>query len=236
MGAVGRYAKAVAKPGKGDELAQKLLEVARAIREAPGCQLYVVNRSLADPDVVWVTELWQSQEQLDGALETPEARERIPEVLNLVRNGGFERVDLEPLGGAGYQAGETGFAIVNLEQLEDLAPTAGFQEFGEMRFARRALGAVGLGISLQRLRPGKRQTFGHRHGVDEELYVVLQGSGQVALDDQVKEVRRLDTIRVAPGSLRAFEAGPEGLEFLAVGSHHAGDTQMVPGFWPDVGG
>src|SRR5436305_612835 len=144
MGAVGRYAKAVAKPGKGDELAQKLLEVARAIREAPGCQLYVVNRSLADPDVVWVTELWQSQEQLDGALETPEARERIPEVLNLVRNGGFERVDLEPLGGAGYQAGATGLAIVNLEQLEDPARTAGLREFGAMRFAGRAAGAGGL--------------------------------------------------------------------------------------------
>jgi quinol monooxygenase YgiN/quercetin dioxygenase-like cupin family protein len=236
MGAVGRYAKAVAKPGKGDELAQKLLEVARAIRETPGCQLYVVNRSLADPDVVWVTELWQSQEQLDGALETPEARERIPEVLDLVRDGGFERIDLEPLGGAGYQAGETGFAIVNLEQLEDLAPTAGAQELGEVRFARQALSAVGIGVSLQRLRPGKRSAFAHRHNVDEEVYVVLQGSGRVALDDQVKEVRRLDTIRVAPGSLRAFEAGPEGLEFLAVGSHHAGDTQMVPGFWPDAGG
>ena len=39
MRAVGRYAKAVAKPGKGDELAHKLLDVAGAIREAPGCQL-----------------------------------------------------------------------------------------------------------------------------------------------------------------------------------------------------
>src|SRR5437588_11907909 len=136
MSAVGRYAKAVAKAGKGEELAQKPLEVARALREAPGCQLYVINRSSADADVVWVTELWQSQEQLDAALQTPEARERIPEVLDLVRDGGFERIDLEPLGGAGYQAGETGFAVVNLEEVEDLAPTAGAQELGEVRFAR----------------------------------------------------------------------------------------------------
>jgi quinol monooxygenase YgiN/mannose-6-phosphate isomerase-like protein (cupin superfamily) len=233
MSAVGRYAKAVAKPGKGDELAHKLLEVARALKEAPGCQLYVINRSADDRDVVWVTELWQSQEQLDAAGETPEARERIPEILALVGDGGFERVDLEPLGGVGYQPGETGFAIVNLEELEDLAPKAGFQEVGEARFARQPLGAVGLGVSLQRLRPGKRSAFAHRHGVDEEVYVVLQGSGRVALDDQVREVRRLDTIRVAPGSLRVFEAGPDGLEFLAIGSHHAGDAQMVPGFWPE---
>lgn len=235
MSAVGRYAKALAKPGKGEELAQKLLEVARALREAPGCQLYVINRSLADPDVIWVTELWQSQEQLDAALESPEARERIPATLELVRDGGFERVELEPLGGAGYPADETGFAVVNLEQVEDLAPKAGFQELGEVRFARQQLGAVSVGISLQRLRPGKRSAFAHRHGIDEELYIVLQGSGRVALDDEVREVGRLDAIRVAPGSLRAFEAGPDGLEFLAVGSHHASDAQMVPGFWPEGG-
>lgn len=232
MSAVGRYAKAVAKPGKGGELAHKLLEVAQALREAPGCQLYVINLSADDPDVVWVTELWQSQEQLDAALQTPDVHERIPEVLELVRDGGFERVELEPLGGVGYQAGETGFAIVNFEQVEDLAPKAGAQEVGEARFARRPLGAVSIGISLQRLRPGKRSAFAHRHGVDEEVYVILQGSGRVAVDDQVREVGRLDTIRVAPGSLRAFEAGPEGLEFLAIGSHHADDAQMVPGYWP----
>jgi quinol monooxygenase YgiN/mannose-6-phosphate isomerase-like protein (cupin superfamily) len=236
MRAVGRYAKAVAKPGKGDELAQKLLEIAGAMREAPGCQLYVVNRSADDQDVVWVTELWRSQEQLDAALESSEARERIPEVLDLVRDGGFERIDLEPLGGAGYQAEETGFAIVNLDEVDDLAPRAGAQELGEARFARQPLGAVGVGVSLQRLRPGKRSAFAHRHGIDEEVYVVLQGSGRVAVDDEVSEVKRLDTIRVAPGSLRVFEAGPEGLEFLAIGSHHAGDAEMVPGYWPDESG
>jgi mannose-6-phosphate isomerase-like protein (cupin superfamily) len=192
----------------------------------------VINRSPGDPDVLWVTELWQSQEQLDAALETAEASARIPKVLELVRDGGFERIDVEPLGGAGYQAGETGFAIVNLEEVEDLAPKAGFEELGEARFARQPLGAVGIGVSLQRLRPGKRQTFGHRHGMDEEVYVVLQGSGRVAIDHQVKEIRRLDAIRVAPGSARAFEAGPEGLEFVAIGTHHAGDAKMLSGFWP----
>lgn len=236
MRAVGRYAKAVAKPGMGDELAQKLLDVAEALKEAPGCQLYVVNRSADDPDVVWVTELWRSQEQLDAALDAPQARERIPEVLELVRDGGFERVDLEPLGGAGYRASETGFAVVNLEEVEDLAPRAGAQELGEARFARQPLGAVGLGVSLQRLRPGKRSAFAHRHGIDEEVYVVLQGSGRVAVDDQLIEVRRFDAVRVTPGSLRVFEAGPVGLEFLAIGSHHAGDAEMVPGYWPDKSG
>ncbi len=232
MNAVARYAKAVAKPGRGGELARKLLDVAQALREAPGCQLYVINRSPDDSDVVWVTELWQSQEQLDAALENPEARARMPEVLEMVREGGFERIDLEPLGGVGPQVGETGFAIVNLEEVEDSAPKFGFGEVGEARFARQQLGALGIGISHQRLRPGKRQAFGHRHVVDEEVYVILDGSGRIAVDDQVTEVQRMDVIRVSPGSARAFEAGPKGLELLAIGNHHAGDAQILPGFWP----
>jgi quinol monooxygenase YgiN/quercetin dioxygenase-like cupin family protein len=236
MTPVGRYAKAVAKPGQGDALAAKMVEVAQGLREAPGCRLYVVNRSKDDPDEIWITELWQSQELLDAALTTPEARAGIPAVLDLVQEGGFDRIDLDPLDGVGYvDQGERGFEIVNLDAVEDMAAKAGFGEMGEARFARVALGAAAIGVSLQRLRPGKRQSFGHHHGVDEEVYVVLGGSGRVAVDDQIREISRLDAIRVAPGSMRAFEAGRDGLELLAAGTHHAGDAQMEPGFWPEQG-
>jgi quinol monooxygenase YgiN len=236
MPPVGRYAKAIARPGRGDLLASKLLEVAEGLREAPGCRLYLINRSQDDPDVIWVTELWHSQEQLDAALETPEARARIPEVLDLVQEGGFERIDLEPLGGAGVAPQDQhGFQIVNLDRVEDMAAKAGFGETGEARFARGPLGAIGIGVSLQRLRPGKRQSFGHRHGMDEEVYVVIGGSGRVAIDEEIVDVGPLDAIRVAPGSTRAFEADPGGLEVLAMGTHHAGDAELKPGFWPKEG-
>jgi quinol monooxygenase YgiN len=99
---IGRYAKATAKPGQGEALAAKLLEVARSLRDAPGCELYVINRSRDEQDVVWVTELWESEEHMDAALER--SRESIPQVLALV--DGFERIDLEPLGGVGVPGGE----------------------------------------------------------------------------------------------------------------------------------
>jgi quinol monooxygenase YgiN/mannose-6-phosphate isomerase-like protein (cupin superfamily) len=233
MAAVGRYAKMTAKPGQGEALARKMLAVADDLREVPGCELYIINRAAGDPDAVWVTELWGSQEQLEGALERPGAAESIQEVLALVQEGSFDRVDLEPLGGVGYGAGERGFAMVNLEDVDDMAARAGFGETGEARFARTDLGANATGLSLQRLRPGARQGFGHLHQRDEEVYVILSGSGRVAVDDEVREVQRFDAIRVAPGSTRAFEAGPDGLEFLATGTHHAGDAEMRPGFWPD---
>jgi hypothetical protein len=40
---------------------------------------------------------------------------------------------------------------------------------------------------------------------------------------------------VAPGTPRAFEAGPEGLELLAFGTHHAGDAATLPGWWAAAG-
>jgi quinol monooxygenase YgiN/quercetin dioxygenase-like cupin family protein len=235
MTAVGRYAKMTAKPGQGDALAARMLEVARGLREVSGCELYVVNRTPGDPDVIWITEQWQSQELLDASLKGDEVKAGIAEVLPLVADGGFERIDVEPVGGVGYQSGDTGFSIVNLDDVADMAPQFGLGETGEARFARGALGAAGTGLSLQRLRPGARQSFGHQHVRDEEIYVILQGSGRVAVEDELRDVHRLDAIRVAPGSVRAFEAGPEGLEVLAMGTHHAGDAQMLPGFWPDEG-
>ncbi len=232
MASVARYAKVTAKPGRGDELAAKLLEVADSLREAPGCQLYVINRAVDAPDVVWVTEMWQSQELLDSALEQPDARARIPEVMELVGEGGFERIELEPLGGVGYDGASRGYAIVNLDEVEDMAPKFGFGETGEARFARAPLAAREVGVSLHRLKPGARQAFGHRHHRDEEIYVVLAGGGHVAVDEEVRELRPLDAVRVAPGSVRAFEAGTDGLELLAMGAHHAGDAAIEPGFWP----
>jgi len=232
MSEVARYAKATAKSGEGAALAKVMLRVAAELEDAPGCLLYIVNRSPAEPDTVWVTELWSSQEDLDAALELERARALIPEVMDLV-DGPFERIDLEPLGGVGHcPAGRTGFTIVNLESVEDQAPRFGFSELGEARFARTDLGALDTGVAHQRLRPNQRQGFGHRHERAEEVYLVLGGSGRVRIDDGIHEIGPLDAIRVAPGSTRAFEAGPEGLELIAVGPHFTADGELFPEFWP----
>jgi quinol monooxygenase YgiN len=68
MAGVGRYVKMTARAGRGDALAQVLLRVAASLTETPGCDLYVINRSPVEPDAVWVTELWESQEAVDASL------------------------------------------------------------------------------------------------------------------------------------------------------------------------
>ena len=122
---------------------------------------------------------------------------------------------------------------VSHDEVEDAAPGNGFGDRWEARVARTALAAERTGVSFFRLRPGKRSPFTHRHADAEEVYVVLSGSGRVKLDGELLDVGPLDCIRVAPATARAFEAGPDGLEFLAVGAHHPGDGEPVQDPWTD---
>lgn len=120
---------------------------------------------------------------------------------------------------------------VRLTDVEDAAPANGFGDHWEARVARTALAAEQTGVTYFRLRPGKRSPFTHRHQKAEEIYVILSGSGRIKLDDEFADVHPLDAIRVAPEVARALEAGPKGLEFLAVGSHHEGDGEAIVDSW-----
>lgn len=122
----------------------------------------------------------------------------------------------------------------NLHDIEDSAVKGGFSDTQEARFARTDLAAEETGLAYHVLRPGKRQAFAHRHENAEEINVVLSGSGRVKLDDEIVEIGPMDAIRVAPNVTRAFEAGPEGLEYLVFGPHHEKDGEVVQeGFWED---
>jgi quercetin dioxygenase-like cupin family protein len=125
------------------------------------------------------------------------------------------------------------YTIKNLTETTDSAPKFGLDELGEAHFPREELGAQTTGLSYQVLKPGKRQAFGHRHDKAEEVYVVLSGGGRVRLDDEIVEIRALDAIRVEPSVKRAFEAGPDGLAWMAFGPHHEKDGEMDQEFWTD---
>ena len=125
------------------------------------------------------------------------------------------------------------YRIKNLREAEDMAVKFGYSETQEARFPREELGAETTGLAYHVVRPGKRQAFAHRHDKAEEITVVLSGSGRVKLDDEVVELAPMDAIRIAPYVTRAFEAGPDGLELLVFGPHHAGDSELVQDFWAD---
>ena len=58
-----------------------------------------------------------------------------------------------------------------------------------------------LGARLWRLRPGQASTK-HRHFEQEELYVLLEGSGRMRVDDDLLMLTPLDSVLVEPDSAR----------------------------------
>jgi quercetin dioxygenase-like cupin family protein len=90
-------------------------------------------------------------------------------------------------------------------------------------------------VSHWKYAPNLRNPMGHSHREQEEAYVVIAGGGRVRLDDEVLELRLWDVVRVAPEVVRAFEAGPEGLELIAVGGPkpEGGDGVLADSPWPE---
>lgn len=125
------------------------------------------------------------------------------------------------------------FTHKKLTEVKDSAAAAGHGEAMEARFATQDLETDETGFSFHRIKPGKRQPFGHLHDEAEEVYVVVRGSGLLKLDDEIIEVEHLDAIRVSPDVTRAFEAGDDGLEVIVFGPRHEGDGKIVPNWWAD---
>ncbi|HEX4689955.1 MAG TPA: cupin domain-containing protein [Solirubrobacteraceae bacterium] len=125
------------------------------------------------------------------------------------------------------------YAKVNLLELDDSVGDRAPEIEG--RFGRTKLGSRDIGVSHWRYAPGFRATTGHRHREQEEAYVVVAGSGRVLLDGEVLDLARWDAVRVSPRVLRAFEAGPDGLEVIAVGGPkpEGGDGEPAAVEWPD---
>jgi mannose-6-phosphate isomerase-like protein (cupin superfamily) len=126
------------------------------------------------------------------------------------------------------------YTIVNLFDVED---SVGERAPGiEGRFARKHLDSRDLGVSHFRYGANLRSPMAHSHREQEEAYVIVAGSGKVLLDGEVLDLRQWDVLRVAPEVVRAFEAGPDGLDIVAVGGPKPADGDGVMGAatWPDV--
>jgi mannose-6-phosphate isomerase-like protein (cupin superfamily) len=126
------------------------------------------------------------------------------------------------------------YSKANLREVEDQAPNFGMPAELQARFARSAVEGRTLGLSLFTLAPNFRIPFGHKHSTQEEVYVVVRGSGRIKIEDEIVELSQWDAVRVDQDTMRAVEAGPEGIEYVAFGAgENPRDAEMSQDFWTE---
>jgi mannose-6-phosphate isomerase-like protein (cupin superfamily) len=129
----------------------------------------------------------------------------------------------------------SGYTKRNLKRdVENSAPKFDMPSEMEARFARRSIEGETLGLSHIKLAPSFRIPFGHKHSGQEEVYVVVRGSGRVKVGDEVVELAEWDAIRFDMDTMRQMEAGPDGIEYIAFGAGtDPSDAEMSPGWWSE---
>lgn len=94
----------------------------------------------------------------------------------------------------------------------------------------KQLGLTAVGARLWRLAPGQASTR-HRHDREEELYVVLEGTGRLRVDEAVLTLAPLSTVAVDPESVRqVFNDTDADVLWLVVGAppEAANTLEMTP--------
>jgi quercetin dioxygenase-like cupin family protein len=105
------------------------------------------------------------------------------------------------------------WSVVHVDELEGAGPG------GMVRFVRRELGVEAFGINWYELPPG---VVGREHDEtetgQEEVNVVVRGSGTYRVDDEEIPLRVGTFVRFDPDTTRVVTAGPAGLTMIAVGA------------------
>ncbi|SRR5712692_4395403 len=105
------------------------------------------------------------------------------------------------------------YSVVNVDEIESAGPS------GAVRFVRRELGVEAFGINWFDLPPGGE---GHEHDEaesgQEEVNVVVRGSGVWRIEGEEVPVRVGSCLRFDPQTRRVPVAGPDGMTFLGIGA------------------
>lgn len=107
------------------------------------------------------------------------------------------------------------FTAMDLGPFESLLQRD-FMGFAGKYFIGGELGLTGCEVSLNRLPAGKGMPFVHSHKKNEELYIILRGSGTFYADGEEFPVTEGSLVRVAPAGERAWKAGEEDLYFICI--------------------
>jgi mannose-6-phosphate isomerase-like protein (cupin superfamily) len=115
------------------------------------------------------------------------------------------------------------YSVVHVDEIEAAGPG------GAVRFVRRALGVEAFGINWFDLSPNAE---GREHDESasgqEEVHVVVRGSGVWRVDGEDVPVREGTFLRFDPAARRCPVAGPDGLTFIAIGARRGSYDSRGP--------
>ena len=132
------------------------------------------------------------------------------------------------------RAAVAGYAIKRLNEMPDVLGDYP----GEMRMITYDVDAEQVALTFRRMpaQTGGKGSYGHYHRTQEELYLVLSGTLQFKLGDEVVDVHGGTAVRVAPEVVRSvWNEGPDDAELVIASiklAESAGDAVTVPDFWP----
>jgi quinol monooxygenase YgiN len=92
--------KLTARPGQRQRVVDILLQSGKLFDDNEHCFLYLVSESTEEPDVIWVVDLWTSQEDHAEALKAPQLRPFVEQAMPLLE-GMPQQIELRPVGGRG---------------------------------------------------------------------------------------------------------------------------------------
>jgi len=120
-------------------------------------------------------------------------------------------------------------SIVNVADLEGEREERGTVDAVERQLGASA-GSARTGLNHLGIAPGKLSCPPHCHSAEEEIFVVLDGGGELWLGDDRHPVRPGEVVARPAGTrvAHAFSAGEEGLTLLAYGQRDPNDIAYYP--------
>jgi mannose-6-phosphate isomerase-like protein (cupin superfamily) len=105
-----------------------------------------------------------------------------------------------------------GYTVKRIDEMEAIF-------HGSFRRAGAELGVESFGLQVFDLPPGSEHYPEHDHSEDgqEEVYVVLSGSGEFEIDGERVPVDPERIVRISAGTKRRLLPGPNGVRILALG-------------------
>jgi uncharacterized cupin superfamily protein len=106
----------------------------------------------------------------------------------------------------------------------------------QIRFLREPLGLENFAVSLEQFAAGFCPSRGHRHKLQEEVYLLISGQAEIKLEDEVVALEPMTAVRVPPETGRALRArGAEDAVVVTIGAPQTSmdDVEFIPDFWRD---